>query len=167
MKAPLILLFLSFLLCISSCEKDKAVVESTTNFKALKNNIAWNSTSNWSTYSRKDKKFNVSGALRDPQYYQEEWLGLNFVVQNRATPFTTGQFSAGWRYVIGGDVMSDRYTIDSTAVNEIHITALDTIKKQITGTFNVRLVRDKQYSDKGETFQFTHGEFGVNYSEVE
>ena len=167
MKKPLLFILVSYFVTFSSCKKDNEVIVPVVDFKALKNDAAWTATNFWATYSVKSKTFQITGLLRDPQYYQEEWLGLSFVMPKFETPAATSQFSANWSFVIGGDAISDSYNIDSTAANEIHITALDTIKKQITGIFKVKLVRDSRYSDKGEAFQFKDGEFTVNYSEVE
>lgn len=167
MKTSLLFLLISFVVCVSSCKKDKEVVVPVSDFKALKNDVSWTATSTWASYSKKDKKFNVSGAKRDPKYYQEEWLGLNFTIQDLSVPASISGFSSGWSYILGGDVQTDRYLMDSMGDNQIHITSIDTIKKIISGTFTVKLVRDSHYSDKGEVFQFKEGQFTVGYTEIE
>jgi hypothetical protein len=167
MKTSKLFLLISFIVCVSSCKKDKEVVVPVSDFNALKNDVNWTAISTWASYSKKDKKFNVSGSKRDPKYYQEEWLGLNFTIQDLSIPASVSGFSSGWLYIIGGDVQTDSYLMDSTGDNQIHITSIDTIKKIISGTFAVRLVRDSHYSDKGEVFQFKEGQFTVAYTEIE
>ncbi len=167
MKSSVLFLLISFFVCLSSCKKNNDSIVEVSNFTAMKNNASWVSTSNWASYSKKDKKFNITGAKRDPKYYQEECLGLNFTVADLSAPLVTHNFSASWSYVIGGDVLSDSYNMDTSAANQIHITSIDTQKKLISGTFIVRLVRDARYSDQGEFFQFTEGQFTIGYSEIE
>ena len=167
MKTSVFLLLISFVVCMSSCKKDDPVVVPVSDFKALKNDVSWNATSTWASYSKKDKKFNISGGKRDPKYYQEEWLGLNFTIQDISKSATIDNFSSGLMYILGGDVQTDSYLMDSTGANQIQITSIDTIKKIISGTFVVRLVRDSHYSDKGEVFQFKEGQFTVTYTEIE
>jgi len=82
-------------------------------------------------------------------------------------PSAISNFSSGWSYILGGDVQTDSYLMDSTNANEIRITSIDTIKKIISGTFTFKLVRDSHYSDKGEVFQFKEGQFTVEYTEIE
>jgi hypothetical protein len=152
---------------MSSCKKNDPVVEPVSDFKALKNDVSWITTSSWASYSKKNKKFNVSGIKRDQLYYQEEDLGFSFTIQDLSKPETIGNFSSGWSAVLGGDVQTDSYLMDSTSANQIQITSIDTVKKIISGTFSVKLIRDSHYSNKGEVFQFKEGQFTVVYSEIE
>lgn len=167
MKTSIFLLLVSFVVCMSSCKKDDPMDVPVSDFKALKNDVSWTATSTWASYSKKDKKFNVSGAKRDPKYYQEECLGLNFTIQDLSMPASISGFSSGWSYILGGDVQTDSYLMDSTGTNQIKITSIDTVKKIISGTFTVKLIRDSHYSDKGEVFQFKEGQFNVVYTEIE
>jgi hypothetical protein len=167
MKTSVFLLLISFVVCMSSCKKDDPVVVPVSDFKALKNDVYWISTSSWASYSKKNKSFYVSGIKRDQQYYQEEALGLSFTIQDLSMPASISDFSSGWSAILGGDVQTDSYIMDSTGANQIQITSIDTTKKIISGTFTVRLVRDSHYSDKGEVFQFKEGQFTVGYTKIE
>jgi hypothetical protein len=69
------------------------------------------------------------------------------------------RFYAEWCSIVGGDVISDSYMIDSTADNLIQITSVYTIGKHISGTFLINLIRDKRRSDEGELIQYKNGQF--------
>jgi len=165
----IILQVFALLLVFGSCKKEKDPVPgSELNFKASKNDVSWKSTTSWASYSAKEQKFYISASKRDSKYYQEEVLGISFTMPDLTKPLTTNNFSSEWYYIIGGDAVSDRYTLDGTSANnQIQITSVDTEKKIITGKFSIRLIHDSWYSDKGETFQFSSGYFSVSYAELE
>jgi len=80
---------------------------------------------------------------------------------------TVTNFYSEWNFIVGGDAISDTYIIDSTYNNLITIALFDTIAKQVTGTFEIKLVRDKFRSDLGETMLYKSGAFKLNYNEIE
>jgi len=167
MKTSVFLLLISFVVCISSCKKDDPVAVPVSDFKALKDDVSWISTSSWASYSTKNKMFYISGIKLDQKYYQEEALGLSFTIQDISKPAVIDNFTSRWSYILGGDVQTDSYLMDSTGDNQIRITSIDTIKKIISGTFTIKFVRENHYSDKGEVFQFKEGQFTIGYAEIE
>ncbi len=79
---------------------------------------------------------------------------------------TVTHFYAEWNFIVGGDAISDIYIIDSTYNNLVTITLFNTITKQITGNFEIKLVRDKLRSDLGETMLYKNGTFKLNYNDL-
>jgi hypothetical protein len=167
MKGLSSLLLLLFFCLVSCDKKENKDIDTVSPFKAIKNDTDWVSTSSWANFSKTNKSFAISGVKRDPNYYQDEQLSFSFYLADILKSSTVDSFYSKWMYIIGGDVISDSYLIDSTSNNLIQITSLDTVGKQISGTFLIKLVRDKRYSDKGEVFQFKDGQFDLNYTEVE
>jgi hypothetical protein len=168
MKAITLLITLSISFCFISCEKkENTEIDFVSSFKALKNEASWVSTSSWANFSKTEEKFFISGAKRDSEYYQEEVLYFNFYLSDISKSNVVERFYAEWYYIVGGDVISDSYLIDSTADNLIQITSIDTIGKHISGNFIINLIRDKRRSDKGELIQYKNGQFDLNYKEIE
>jgi hypothetical protein len=177
MKAIIFFLSISVFFSLSSCKKtenqkaesqkaESQKIESGLSFKALKNDANWVSTFSWANYSKSEKKIYVGGTVQDKKYCQEEQLTFNFHLSDISKSNTVTSFKSEWLYIIGGDAISDSYLIDTTEYNLIQITSFDTIKKQISGTFVIKLNRDKHYSNEGEFFQFKDGVFNVKYIEI-
>lgn len=135
-------------------------------FIAIKNDVSWISTSRWGNYIKAEKKFIIAGAASNSKYYHEEKLSFSFYLSDILKSNTITHFSAEWDNIVGGDAVSDIYRIDSVAPNVIQITSMDTIAKQISGTFTIKLIHDKNYSDKGEIIQYKDGEFDLKYVEL-
>jgi hypothetical protein len=126
--------------------------------RALKEADVWETTSNWVYYSKSSEEFVISGSKRDAKYYDEEILHLRV----KQTDVEKGEFSATLDFVIGGDVVYDKYETDSGAFNSMHITKLDTVNKTISGYFNVKLNRSPHYVPQ-KSIQFTSGVFSLKY----
>jgi len=159
-----ILLNLFILFCLASCSKRMEFAE-TSSLTAIKNDVKWVSTSSWSNYSKSQKRFYISASQRDPKYYQEEQLHFSFDRKNISIINSVVSFYSEWYFVVGGDGISDPYVIDSTANNLILINTLDTVTKQISGTFSIKLI-NKQ-SSPGAIIQLRDGEFNQIYGEFE
>jgi len=68
--------------------------------------------------------------------------------------------------VFGGDVVVNRYYIDTTnSNNTVEITEIDETKKIMKGQFTLNLIRDKWFSGNGEKIEFKSGQFVINYTE--
>jgi hypothetical protein len=166
MKKNHILFGLLIAISLISCQKEddnNAVPKAP--FYAMKNNSEWISTSSWANYSLDDQKITIVGVKRDSQYYEDEELYFTFKTTDISRSNTVTNFESRWDLVVGGDAISDTYIMDSTYNNLIAIGIFDTITKQVTGTFDIKLVRDKFRSDLGETMLFKNGSFKLKYTE--
>ena len=168
MKASFLILIVSALFFISSCQKEKETeVLTNSSLIAKKNSNNWISTDTWGSYSEAEQKFYLNALKRHPKNDQEEELSISFAMKDLNSPMVTSDFSSEWVRVVGGSSVADGYHIDSRAENKIEILSVDTQKKIITGKFSIQLVRDSKFSDKGETLTFQSGYFSVSYSEVD
>ncbi|HKM93472.1 MAG TPA: hypothetical protein VJY41_07455 [Prolixibacteraceae bacterium] len=166
MRKNISLLGILFVISLISCEKEddnKIITDSS--FYATKNDSEWISTSSWANYSLNDKKIVIVGVKRDSVYYQDEQLHFTFKTTDISKSNTVTNFYCEWDFIVGGDAISDTYIIDSTYNNLIKIDLFDTIAKQITGTFEIKLIRDKSRSDLGEAMFYKEGAFKLNYNE--
>ena len=169
----LIALYIFFI--IFSCKKSendsistfKFENDSISTFKALKDGVDWISTSNWSNLSKTDNKYIINGIKRNSQYYEEECLNLTFNISDISKSKTVTKFTSSWNYIVGGDALTDNYVIDTTSDNLIQITSLDTTNRSISGTFKVKLLKNKLFSNTGEIMNFTSGQFNLNYQKVD
>ncbi|MGV8137778.1 MAG: hypothetical protein AB2L20_21420 [Mangrovibacterium sp.] len=167
MRKNSILLCMLIVISLISCEKeDENKIVTDSSFYALKNDSKWISTSSWANYSLNDKKIVIVGAKRDSKYYQDEQLRLTFKTTDISESHTVTNFYSKWDFIVGGDAISDTYIIDPTYNNLIIIDSFDTIAKQVTGTFEIKLIRDKFRSDLGETMLYKNGAFKLNYIEI-
>jgi len=164
MKRINLLIFLSIFFFIFFCKKSEN--ESISTFKALKDGADWISTSNWSNLSKTYNNFIINGIKRDSKYYQEESLNLTFNNSDISEFNTVTKFTSSWSYIVGGDLLTDSFVIDTTSDNLIQITSIDTINKHISGTFKVKLLKNNIFSNTGEIMNFTSGQFNLNYQEV-
>jgi len=168
MRKNTILLGMLISISLISCEKeDEKKIIPDFSFYAMKNDSEWISTSSWANYSLNDKKIVIVGAKGNSEYYQDEQLHFTFKTTDISKSNTVTNFYSEWDFIVGGDVISDTYIIDSTYNNMIIIDLFDTIAKQVTGTFEIKLVRDKFRSDLGETMLYKNGAFKLNYNEIE
>ena len=168
MRKNIILLGILIVISLISCKKeDKNKIITDSSFYAIKNDSEWISTSSWANYSLNDKKIVIVGDKRDSAYYQDEQLQFTFKTTDISKSNTVTNFYSKWDFIVGGDAISNTYIIDSSYNNLIKIDLFDTIAKQITGTFEIKLVRDKYRSDLGETMLYKNGSFKLNYSEIE
>ena len=156
-----------FVLGLFSCEKESVLPSTDSNLKASMNDENWVSTTTWATYSKKEQKFYINASKHNSKYSQEEELSMSFEMKDLTQPTVINQFSSEWVYIIGGDAIADRYELDPSDINEIRITSINTTKRQIAGTFSIRLARDERFVFKSNTFHLTKGHFSVTYSEIE
>jgi hypothetical protein len=166
MRNNIILLGILVGISISCQKEDEKKIITDSSFYAIKNDSEWISTTSWANYSLNDKKIVIVGAKRDSKYYQDEQLLLAFKTTDISKSDTVTNFYSEWDFIVGGDVISDTYIIDSTYNNLITISLFDTIAKQVTGTFEIKLVRDKFRSDLGETMLYKNGAFKLKYNEI-
>jgi hypothetical protein len=112
-----------------------------------------------------NNSYTIIASKQDQKYNQEENLFLSFSLSDPTESNTVKNFAATWYYVVGSDQISDKYSLDSSLENAIQISNLDTINKTISGTFNIKLIRDKYYPESGK-MSFTDGTFNLKYKEV-
>ena len=166
-KSVTLLIFLSVISLIS-CEKDeRKEFTSDSSFQAIKNENEWTSTCSWANYSITDKSFVIAGSKSNSVYYQDEKLHFAFKASDISKSNTVTNFYAEWNFIVGGDAISDTYLIDSTYNNLLTINLLDTTNKLISGTFIIKLIRDKFRSDLGETMLYKNGTFNLKYKDIE
>ena len=164
MKAKSVVIILLLPLIIGTCKKpDNDLVP---NFKVLKDGKEWSPTYCSATFSLSNKVIEIHCLKRVSKYYEDELFNLSFSVKEIAEQMTVNEFESLWLYVIGGDGISNRYNIVSDPINLIQIISFDTIQKQLTGTFNVKLLRDKFYQHPEDTMLFSDGNFSLNYLEI-
>ncbi len=155
-------------LFLMSCQKEnESVVSTESSLSAQKNSDSWVSTDSWGSYSEAEKKFYLNAVKQHPKRDQEEELSISFVMKDLNSPLVTGDFSSEWVRVVGGSSVADGYHIDSSVENKIEILSVDIREKVITGRFSIQLIRDPEFSDKGETLNFNSGYFSVSYAEVD
>lgn len=168
MKRIVLLLSSLVILFLVSCEKkENAKINTEPFFKASKNDKSWIATRSWADFSKTENKFYISGIQRDSTYYLEENLRFDFYLSDISASDTIKRFNCQWDYIIGGDMISDSYLTDTTSANFIHISSINIFRKQISGTFQIKLIRDSFFSDKGEIIQYKEGQFNLNYTEGE
>ena len=163
MKRLSLLIVLSIFFFIFSCKKSE--YDSLSSFKALKDGAEWIATSNYSYLHKTDNSISIYGRKKNSKNYEEEGLYLSFYISDISELNTITKFSSSWNKTIGGDLLTDSYVIDSISANFIQITSLDTINRQISGIFEVKLLKDKRFSNAGEIMNFTSGQFNLNYQE--
>jgi hypothetical protein len=74
--------------------------------------------------------------------------------------------SVDYNTILEGDIVSDRYVIDTANTNnKIEITDIDETNKIMKGKFTLYLVRDKWFSANGEKTEFKTGEFTTTYTD--
>jgi|GEM_PF-3283598 len=164
MKAIVFSFSLIILFCSVSCDKDEETVTEAS-FHAIKNGELWNSTASWANFTKSDSFFFISAAKADRNYNQGEQLYFRFSLPDISGSNTVTRFDSQWLYIVGGDAVSDQYLIDTTSDNQIVILSVDTVMHKIRGSFQVKLIRDKNRSDAGETMNFRSGWFDLIYTE--
>lgn len=168
MRKSIILFILLSVISLISCEKNEGKeFISDSSFHAIKNESEWISTCSWANYSVTDKSFVIVGSKRNSGYYQDEKLHFTFKASDISESNKVTNFYAEWNFIVGGDAISDTYSIDSTYNNLLTINLLDTKNKVISGTFTIKLIRDKFRSDLGETMLYKNGTFNLKYKEIE
>jgi len=166
-KLTLLPVFLFIILFISCNKTKEEKLPDDSSFYALKDDSDWITTSNWTTYSKNTGEIIVTGVKRDSVYYQEEWLQFQFKLSEIADSEELTPFTSKWYYIIGGDAISNSFVMDTTFQNQLTITEFDTDNKQISGTFQVKLMGDNRYSSQDETMLYKNGAFNISYTEVE
>lgn len=162
MKINVLLLGVLMTALLLSCKKeDKDEILTDSSFHAIKNGTVWITTSSWANYNIHSREFVLGGIKTDSVYYQEEVLFFDFKADDISASNKITNFYSEWYSIVGGDAISDAYVIDSTYNNLIEINTLDTVNKQISGTFTIRLIRDKQRSNSGEVMLYENGTFSL------
>ena len=164
MKIKSVVFILFIFLIITDCKKPDN--DSVPNFKALKDGNEWIPSISSATLSLIDKEFEIHCLKRFSKYSDQEFFNLSFYVKDISELMTVYKLNSSWLFVIGGDGISNRYNIVADPENIIQIISLDTIKKQISGTFNVKLLRDKFYQHAEDTMLFSDGNFSLKYLET-
>lgn len=164
-RIVLLLSSLAILLLVSCEKKENAKINIESFFKASKNDQSWIATRSWADFSEIENKFYISGFKRDSTGYLEENLRFDFFLSDISASDTIKRFNCRWDYIIGGDAVSDSYLTDTTSNNFIHISSVNFFRKQISGTFQIKLIRDSFRSDKGEIIQYKEGQFKLNFTE--
>jgi hypothetical protein len=139
-------------LLTASCSKEEAK-PAESYFKAEKNNTAWVSTA--------DSQFD-SDTLRLFGFNADGEQHLHFAVKFNGAgkyPLINGQ--AGFYTTVGLDVLTSGYKLDSTKASSITITRFDETTRIISGTFEVYLLKDDQYTTARTPLKFTKGNFKV------
>lgn len=162
---------LLLLIVVAGCKKDVNLQPDNDGMfiSAYKNNDGlWISNEPYGSLSKIDKTMwvggykilgNTNGNSAESLIIQLEIADLsnlkNIILKN--VQFTT---------LFGGDIIADRYTIDTTNDNNmIEITEIDETKKIMKGKFSLHLVRDQWFSANGEEATFKEGEFVTDYIE--
>lgn len=128
--------------------------------------LFWMTSTPYASVSKKDKTIWIGGykSISGNGVY-DEFLLLQLEIPDLSNLKNTAIKSVEFETIIGGDVVSDRYVVDSTNMNEVTITGIDEAKKIIKGQFNVNLIRDKWFSTNGEKVAFKSGLFVAKYTE--
>jgi hypothetical protein len=128
--------------------------------------LFWMTNTPYASISKKDKTIWIGGykSISGDGVYHE-FLLLQLETPDLSNLKNTAIKTVTFETIFGGDVVSDRYVIDSTNVNEVTITEIDEIKKIVRGQFNVNLIRDKWFSTNGEKVAFKSGLFLATYTE--
>ena len=161
MKTRNILLCLSILLFLHSCEKEKNALP--VSFKVIKAGNEWVPTISSVVYSVYEKKFTIH-AQKGASKSFSEILFIGFKINDLSNPIHSNIYSSLYD-LTGGDIISNLFTLIPDLENTIQITSLDTIGKEITGTFNLKLARDAHYHQP-DTIFLTEGFFSLPYQEV-
>jgi hypothetical protein len=156
-------LILCLLVLVFACKK--ANNDTTPDFSAKKDGSKWITTSSNAILNKNNNSFFIIGSKHDQKYNQEENLMLSFYFSDLIESYTVKNFTATWYFVVGSDQISDKYASDSSSEDRIQISSLDTINKTISGSFSIKLLRDKYYPEPGE-MSFTDGAFNLKYNEV-
>jgi hypothetical protein len=158
-----VLLFLS----IGCTKKETQPAKDSTFLSAYKNTSGyWLSNEPYASISKKDKTIWVGATKPIITGTSGESLIMQLEITDLADLKKTFIKNAEFDFIIGGDVVTNRYYIDTANTNNtIEITEIDETKKIMKGLFNLNLIRDKWFSDNGEKIEFKSGQFVVNYSE--
>jgi hypothetical protein len=159
-KAIKLLLCLSASIFLLSCKKqeDHPVI-----FSVLKDGTEWLPTNKSVIYSVNSKEFHIQAEKKFPQY--TELLLIDIKIGDLSSPVIFNQFSAGWIELISGQGLTNTFHITTDPINIIHITSIDSISKEITGTFSIKLSRDKIFQQP-DTIHLTEGIFSLPYYDV-
>ncbi|CAN5614772.1 hypothetical protein BH10BAC2_BH10BAC2_06190 [soil metagenome] len=158
------------ILLVAGCKKDATQPDTDGTFlSAHKNNTEfWISHQPYASLSKSDKTIWIGGykTIENTNGNSSESLILQLAVIDLSNLKKTTIKDVQYLYIFGGDVVTDRYSIDTTnSDNEIEITEIDETKKIMKGKFSLNLIRDKWFSTNGEETTFKEGEFIANYTE--
>lgn len=167
MKRTIFLLLILLLVGITSCKDEDAPVADASDFKAVMNDESWTSNTSWANYSQTEHTFYVNATRHDPRFYRDEQLTISFEMTDLSKPTTITQFTSQWYSIIGGKDSASRFYLDSSASNEITITAVIPEKKLIEGTFKIHMVRASHHDEGGEISRVIEGRFSMEYNEIE
>ena len=156
-------IFLLILICFLTCKQKNispSIQLDNSKFSAVKNSTeTWNAPKPSGSVSKGKKLINVFGTKS-----LNEYIVLRFKYKEIENLKSIKFIDSQLNYLIGGDVFIDSYSSDSTDENNTaQITEIDINKKQITGNFKVKLMRDKHWIGKRDTVNFKCGQFVINY----
>jgi|GEM_PF-5033722 len=154
-----VIFFAGFLLAIfsSGCKKEN-LKSSDTYMSAYKNGTKfWKSDNSGGILSKVNKSISIYG-------HNNESLVIELNVNDFSNLQSSSIKEARFTTFIGGDVVSDEYSLDSNNnKNQVTITEIDETKQLIRGRFNIYLIRSAWFSPNGEKISFTSGKFVVKY----
>lgn len=170
MKISALLYSILLVLLLAGCKKDAAQYDAGGTFlSARKNNTEfWISTQPYASLSKSNKIIWIGGykTIENSNGNSSESLIMQLAVTDLSDLKNTTIQDVQYSSIFGGDIIADRYIIDSTSSNnEIEITEIDETKKIMKGQFSLTLIRDKWFSTNGEEAIFKEGEFVTNYTE--
>lgn len=161
--------FCFFLVLLSAgCQKnDSQPGTGVTFISAYKNAESWISNEPYASVSKKDKTIWIGGYEKNKNPGgNDEFLIMHLEIADLSDLKNTVIKDVNYESILGGDLVTDRYIIDTANINnEIEITEIDETKKIMKGQFNLNLVRDAWFSTNGEKIQLKSGQFVVSYTE--
>lgn len=169
MKRIYLCSIISFLL-FTACKKNETSPAAKGNFflKAFKDSAdLWQTNEPYGSLVKNDKIIWIGGYKQnenDPRL--DETLLMQLNVANLSELKNTTIKSVDYSIITEGDIVSDRYVIDTLNTNnKIEITAIDETNKIMEGHFTLYLIRDKWFSTSGEKTTFKTGEFITTYTD--
>ena len=159
------ILFLIF----TGCKKNEVSLTTGDFFlKAYKDSSdLWLTNEPYASVVRTDKIIWIGGYKQNENNSQlDELLLLQLTVDDLSNLQKTTIKSVDYNTILEGDIVSDRYVIDTANTNnKIEITDIDETNKIMKGKFTLYLVRDKWFSANGEKTEFKTGEFTTTYTD--
>lgn len=160
-----LLLFFFF----ASCKKNE-VSPNTGNFflKAYKDSSdLWQTNEPYAALVKTDKIIWIGGyKQKENNSSLDESLLLQLNVADLSNLKNTTIKSVDYNSILEGDIITDRYVIDTLNTNnKIEITEIDEVNKIMKGKFTLYLIRDKWFSAMGEKTEFKTGEFITTYTD--
>lgn len=170
-NSKILLKLLIISLILFACEKEddnKSLQQESSDFifKAEKDNESWVATNAWGYFNKMDSGYTLSGAMEDPNYFQEEDLNIFIEQEKIVIGEKLRDFDARLSFIIGGDGVAWRYEkTESFKESYIIINELDTVNNRISGEFEIRLQDARSSQDY--YINMTNGEFSLTYEDTD